>query len=65
MEDNKKLKEYLLKEIEENERLSQKWAQKRLEAKDEFSNKYRVSCQMENYFGGKEMAYRELFLLLK
>lgn len=65
MEDNKELKEYLLKEIEENERLSQKWAQKRLETKDEFSNKYRVSCQMENYFVGKEMAYRELFLLLK
>lgn len=65
MEDKKELKEYLLKEIEENERLSQKWAQKRLEAKDESSNKYRVSCQMENYFAGKEMAYRELFLLLK
>lgn len=65
MEDKKELKEYLLKEIEENERLSQKWAQKRLEAKDEFSNEYRLSCQMENYFAGKEMAYRELLLLLK
>lgn len=65
MEDNKELKDYLLKEIEENERLSQKWAQKRLEAKDEYSNKYRVSCQMKNYFAGKEMAYRELLLLLK
>ena len=65
MEDNKELKEYLLKEIEENARLSQKWAQKRLEAKDEFSNKYRLSCQMENYFAGKEMAYRELLLLLR
>ena len=65
MEDKKELKEYLLKEIEENERLSQKWTQKRHETKDEFSNEYRVSCQMENYFAGKEMAYRELLLLLK
>lgn len=65
MEDNKELKEFLLKEIEENERLLQKWAQKKLEAKDEFSDEYIVSSQMESYFGGKEMAYRELFLLLK
>ena len=28
MEDNKELKEYLLKEIVENARLSQKWTQK-------------------------------------
>ena len=65
MEDNKELKEYLLKEIEENERLSQKWAQKRLEAKNVDSNAFIVSCQMENYFSGKKTVYRELLLLLK
>ena len=65
MENKDELKEFLLKEIEENESLAEKWAQKRYETKDVFSNEYIASCQMENYFSGKEMAYRELYLLLK